>query len=85
MTYRGFLSPRAERDLRRLPPDVARRVTAAISALEENPRPSGSRKLADSDESRIRLGDYRVRYRINDSLRQLTITRIAHRREVYRP
>ena len=85
MSYVGNLTPRAARELRRLPSDVSRRVLEAVLALESDPRPPGSRKLAASDEWRIRIGDYRVRYRIDDSSRQFTVTRIAHRREVYRP
>ena len=85
MSYAVELTRRAERDLRRLPQSTAERVTASLLALEDDPRPSGSRKLQASDEWRLRVGDYRVRYRIDDSARRLTITRIAHRREVYRP
>jgi len=85
MSYRGTLTPRAERDLRRLPADVSRRVIAALMELQDNPRPRGSRKLAGSDEWRVRVGDYRVLYRVDDSSHQFTVTRIAHRRDVYRP
>jgi len=85
MSYAAFFSPRAERDRRRLPRDVAGRVASVIQGLRDDPRPPGSSKLTASTEWRIRVGDYRVRYRIDDSSREVTITRIAHRREVYRP
>jgi len=85
MSYSVLLSPRATRDLRRLPTHVSSRVTAALMALDEDPRPSGSRKLTGTDDWRIRVGDYRICYRIDDPSRQVSITRIAHRRDVYRP
>ena len=85
MSYAVLFATRAARDLRRLPPPAARRVIAALKALARDPRPTGSRKLTASDEWRIRVGDHRIRYRIHDPTRQITVTRIAHRRDVYRP
>jgi mRNA-degrading endonuclease RelE of RelBE toxin-antitoxin system len=55
MKYTVFLSPRALRDRRCLPPNVHQRVTAALLALENNPRSPGYRKMARSDEWRIRV------------------------------
>ena len=85
MSYGVLLSSRAERDLRRLPRDASRRVAAALAALAGTPRPPDSRKLTASEEWRIRVGAYRIRYRVSDPSREVTVTRIAHRREVYRP
>ena len=53
-------------------------------SLAENPRPLGSRKLANRSEMRLRIGDYRVLYLIDDVRGTVTISVIAHRREVYR-
>jgi mRNA interferase RelE/StbE len=85
MTYTVALTSRAARDLRHLPSDISRRIGAALRALEGNPRPPGCVKLTGADEWRIRVGDYRVRYTIDDPARRILITRIAHRREVYGP
>jgi len=63
---------------------TAARITRKIDTLAENPRPSGSTKLVGTDAWRIRIGDYRVVYKINDTVLIVTVTRIAHRREVYR-
>jgi len=83
--YRVLLERGAERDLSRLTPDVHERVIAAIQALANNPRPSGCRKLAGSkNDWRIRVGDYRVIYEIVDQIRVVRVTRVRHRREVYR-
>lgn len=61
------------------------RIVARIASLAADPHPSGSRKLAGSpDRYRIRQGDYRILYRVDDQARQVTVVKIAHRREVYR-
>ncbi len=84
MAYTVRLKPRAERDLDRLPLDVARRIWRRLIALEDEPRPLGISKLEGSDAYRIRIGDYRVVYLISDSDRLVEVVRVAHRREVYR-
>ncbi len=67
-------------DLQRVP-----RVVAAIRALAEQPRPSGTRKLAGSEQAyRIRVGDYRVVYTVDDQERIVSVDRVRHRREAYR-
>ena len=81
-----LLSARAERDLKRLPANIFRRVIAAILALGTDPRPSGCRKLQGSprDDYRIRVGDYRVVYEIDERNAAVRIMRVRHRREAYR-
>jgi mRNA interferase RelE/StbE len=84
MSYSIVLSRRAERDLRRLPAEIVRRVAVTRQELAQDPRPPGAAKLSGSDEWRIRLGDYRIRFLIDDEARRITVTRIGHRRDVYR-
>jgi mRNA interferase RelE/StbE len=85
MPYAVRLKPRAERDLDRLPIQVARRIWQRLLALETNPRPPGCTKLVgEEDAYRIRVGDYRVVYLIDDKGQLVEIVRVAHRREVYR-
>ena len=75
----------AERDLRRLPNAVFRRVNEKILGLREDPYPSGARKLAgDLVGWRIRVGDYRILYQIHNAAQTVTIVRVKHRRDVYR-
>lgn len=81
--YSVSLTKRAERERRKLPEDVRNRVEEALLRLAEEPRPLGCRKLQNSNEWRIRVGEYRIRYEIDDENRSITVTRIAHRREVY--
>jgi len=85
MPYTALLRPAADRDRRSLPPDIRQRMGEALLSLEADPRPSGAVKLAGSrDRWRIRVGDYRIIYQIDDSALQVLILRIAHRREAYR-
>ena len=75
----------AEKDLHRLDATVQRRVIKAVEGLADTPRPSGCKKLQGSDDTyRIRVGDYRVIYSVDDSILIVAIERIRHRREVYR-
>lgn len=83
MGYKIVLSPQARKDLRRFYGDVHSRLVIAIEALSANPRPPGCLKLAHSDEWRIRVGDYRIRYLIDDARQEVTVTRIRHRKDVY--
>jgi mRNA interferase RelE/StbE len=61
------------------------RIVEQIDELEYNPRPSGCRKLHDFENKyRIRVGDYRILYSINDKDKNVIVHRIIHRREAYR-
>ncbi|HEY3303266.1 MAG TPA: type II toxin-antitoxin system RelE/ParE family toxin [Candidatus Binatia bacterium] len=85
MTYRLYLRPAAEKDLQWLPREVASRVERAINRLCDEPRPRGSKKLSGyENEWRVRVGDYRILYTIDDAKKEVRIARVAHRREVYR-
>jgi mRNA interferase RelE/StbE len=75
----------ARRELERLDASVVRRVISKIESLAQNPRASGSRKLqGEQNLWRIRIGDYRVVYSVDDRQRIVDIVRIRHRREAYR-
>jgi mRNA interferase RelE/StbE len=68
----------------RLRGSVADRIAAAIDGLGIDPRPTGSVKLAGRDDFRIRVGDHRIVYAVDDAKALVLIARIAHRRDVYR-
>ena len=75
----------AERDLRQLPRPVFTRLNHQILALREDPRPAGAKKLKDRLEGwRVRVGQYRILYQIDDEAQTITIARVQHRRDVYR-
>jgi len=85
MNYTVELRPVAERAPRKLK-DLAirQRVNDALPALEDEPRPHAVVKLSGTvNEWRIRMGDYRIIYEIDDEERRVTILRIAHLRQVY--
>ena len=67
----------------RLPAEIHTRISKRILSLEDNPRPLGSRKLRGGEAYRLRVGDYRVLYTIDDQARRIFVYGVAHRREVY--
>ena len=75
----------ADKDLRRLDAATERRVVRAIEELARQPRPTGCRKLVGSENAfRIRIGDYRVIYTVEDAVREIIIESVHHRRDAYR-
>jgi len=82
--YTVEIKPSARKELWALPNDLLARAVAKIESLSDNPRPPGCKKLKGfRDQWRIRVGDWRVIYTVDDSEARVNITRIAHRREVY--
>jgi len=83
--YELYVERRAERGLRRLSKDDFVRVVARIKGPAENPRPVGCRKIArSSGDWRIRIGDYRVIYEIDDGARVVRVMQVRHRSKAYR-
>lgn len=83
--YEVFLEHAAERDLKRLSAEDYHRIIPHLKALAHDSRPPDCRKLSGSKSDwRIRVGDYRVVYEIDDKARAVRIMRVRHRREVYR-
>lgn len=82
--YSVVIKSSAQKELDALDDAVFRRIDRRIVALAENPRPAGCKKLKGyKDQWRIRIGDWRVVYVIDDSAERVSITRVAHRRDVY--
>ena len=84
MSYSVFFLPRADREFAALSKSDFERVKRAIGSLADNPRPMNCQKLKGRGGWRIRAGDYRVVYDIDDSARSVMVVTIGHRREVYR-
>ncbi len=72
------------KELDRLPLQIADRIAERVDRLAEVPRPSGSLKLKGSSYWRIRIGDYRVLYAIDDAQKFVSILYVRHRKDVYR-
>ncbi len=82
--YTLYIKRSAERELDVLPKTIFDRVVKAILALQGSPRPRNAKKLRGSDAFRIRIGDYRVLYTVDDDARRIDIVAVGHRRSVYR-
>jgi mRNA interferase RelE/StbE len=84
MKYQIILPKSVQKELDRLPDEVANRIMARLAGLETNPRPADVKKLKGRDAWRIRVGDYRVIYEIHDRVLQIIVITVGHRREIYR-
>lgn len=83
MRYTVLFTGYAEKRLKKLPENVRQKILAAILSLADNPRPYGYKKLTGRDAYRIRVGDYRIIYEIEDKIVTVTIIDVGHRREIY--
>ena len=84
MIYTLVLTPAAQRDVRKLDGTVQRRIVRKLSELSENPRMPGTLKMQGEDLYRVRVGDYRVLYAIDDDTVIVTVVRVRDRKDVYR-
>ncbi len=84
MTYAIQLLPSAVRAIRKLPPEAKRRVQGVVELIADDPRPPAATKLTARPEWRVRSGDYRVLYRIEDEVLTVVVVDAGHRREIYR-
>jgi len=83
-SYHVVLASSAEKELKRLSAHLMARMISRLESLASNPRPPGCKKLKGGDrEWRIRVGDYRAVYTIDDTKSLVEVTRIRHRSEVY--
>jgi mRNA interferase RelE/StbE len=83
-SYNVFLTRSAAKELESVPTKDRKRIVNRIGALAEDPRPPGVEKLGGADKYRIRQGDYRILYEIEDDRLVVTVVRVGHRREVYK-
>lgn len=84
MGYEVRLTPDARKDFAGLASAVMPRVATALRALEIDPRPAGCKKLVNAGAWRVRVGDYRIIYAIEDDARIVRVVRIAPRGSAYR-
>lgn len=83
MSYEVLILRRAQKELAGLSKSDYERVRDAVAALSENPRPVSCKKLVGREGWRIRLGDYRVIYEIDDAQKKIIVLHVGHRRDVY--
>lgn len=84
MEYEVRLTKKADKQLARLADEGYRRVSKALLDLENDPRPANAIKLQVREDYRLHVGDYRAIYRIDDARTTILVTRVGHRRDVYR-
>ncbi len=84
MTYQVLIKRSAEKELNGLPAEIKNRISRRLLILETSPRPPGVKRLQGQEAYRMRVGDYRVLYTVEDRLREVMIYAVGHRRDVYR-
>jgi mRNA interferase RelE/StbE len=82
--YKIEIKRSAARELERVQGKTRERIVEKIRSLAEDPRPPQAKKLSGEEKYRIRQGDYRILYTINDLVVTVVVVKIGHRREVYR-
>jgi mRNA interferase RelE/StbE len=82
--YSLLIKPSALKELEAIPPKDRRRIVRRIEGLAVDPRPPGCEKLSGLEQYRVRQGDYRVIYSVDDEARTAVIVKVGHRRDVYR-
>jgi mRNA interferase RelE/StbE len=85
VSYRIQLRPAAVKALRRIDPQDRPRIQGAIALLGENPRPPGARALQGRDALRVRVGNYRIIYTVDDGVLLVVVVTLGHRKDVYDP
>jgi mRNA interferase RelE/StbE len=83
VTYRVDIRPAAARALRKVDHQDRPRIQAAIALLAQDPRPPGARALRGRDGYRVRVGDYRINYTVDDGVLVVVVVTLGHRRQVY--
>jgi mRNA interferase RelE/StbE len=82
--YRLLIKPSAGKEIEALPKQDRRRIVAKITSLSRDPRPPGCEKLSGHDQYRLRQGNYRILYEIQDLDLVVVVVKVGHRRDVYR-
>lgn len=83
--YKVVFARSARKELQNLDPPIARRILGQVEALTARPRPAGVRKIEGADDLwRIRIGVWRVIYRISEGERLVDVVAVRHRRDAYR-
>ncbi len=83
-SYRLLIKPSAADELEALPRKERARIVARIRRLAPDPRPPGSEKLSGEEKYRVRQGNYRILYSVDDGGASVVVVKIGHRRDVYR-
>ena len=83
-SYELVVRPSVHKDVRDIPPKDLKRILERMEALRDEPRPANSVKLSGREAYRVRQGDYRIIYEIEDDKQVVVVAKVGHRREIYR-
>ena len=83
-SYKIVFKRAVAKDLRQVPNKDIRRILQRIDGLAEDPRPAGAEILTGDEKYRIRQGNYRILYAVEDEIITVTVVKVGHRRDVYR-
>jgi mRNA interferase RelE/StbE len=84
VAYRIHIKPSAVRDLDTLPDKEVQKILSRIAQLQEEPRPIGVQKLTNEEGYRVRSGNYRILFEIDEKMKTILIYRIKHRKDAYK-
>ena len=82
--YQIKLDKRVEKELDKIPNKIFYKIKKVIWSLGDNPRPLGVKKLTNQEHWRIRVGEYRILYEVDDKDKVITIFKMKHRKEAYK-
>ncbi len=82
--YRIIVKKSVSKDLKKIPKKGVQRILEVIQTLAENPRPPQSKKLSGQERYRLRQGNYRILYSIEDEKLVICVVKVGNRRDVYR-
>ena len=82
--YKIIVRQSVAKDLRKIPKKDVKRILSAIQTLAENPRPPQSKKLSGQERYRLRQGNYRILYSIEDENLIICVVKVGNRRDIYR-
>ena len=84
MAYTLRIDKRVEKEVRALPGDVRERVLSALARLQESPLTGSVKKLVGEPSYRLRIGNYRIVFEVDTFNKEVTVLKVAHRKDVYR-
>jgi len=84
MIYQMIIPNAVQKQIKKLPRENQSNILDCLVKLQTNPRPSGYLKMKNTEGYRIRMGDYRILYDIDDQEQKITLRKIGHRRDVYK-
>lgn len=82
--YKIYIKPSAAKELKKIPKKVLQKIVSRIKGLSKNPRPFGCEKLSDEERYRIRQGNYRIVYAIEDKELIVSVVKVSHRSNDYK-